>query len=107
GTDRTRACNGGDASAFDQIYRRSASPNPPISRRSEDQDAWIPECAGSRSPCGGTSMERRSSRDDARGRRSEFVFVYRRFFRVARMEDRRRTAAIPTQVRQILRQLQF
>ena len=51
--------------------------------------------------------ERRSSHDDARGRRSTLVFVYRRFLRVARLENRYGTSAIPAQIREVFRQLQL
>ena len=50
--------NGSFASAPDQVYGWAASSNPAISRRSENEDARISQCAGSRSPCGGTSMGR-------------------------------------------------
>ena len=45
--------------------------------------------------------------DDARGRRSGIVFVYRRFLRVARLENRYGTPAIPAQIREVFWQLQL
>ena len=78
----TRSGNSSYPSAPDQVYGRTASSNPAISRRSENEDARISKCAGSRSPCGGASLGRRSGGDDARGRRFGLVFVYRRFLRV-------------------------
>ncbi len=51
--------------------------------------------------------ERRSSHDDARGRRPTLVFVHRRFLRVARLENRHGRSAIPAQVREVFRQLQL
>ena len=104
GADRARSGNGSYASAPDKVYGWAASSNPAISRRSENEDARISQCARSRSAFGRASMGRRSTLD-ARGRRSGIVFVYRRFLRVARLENRYGTAAIPPQIREVFWQL--
>ena len=100
-----RAGNGSYASAPDKVYGWAASSNPAISRRSENEDARISQCARSRSAFGRASMGRRSSAENARGRRSGIVFVYRRFLRVARLENRYGTTAIPPQIREVFWQL--
>src|SRR5438046_1345626 len=107
GADRARLVNGNYPSAPDQVYGWTTSSNPAIPRRSENEDARISQCAGSRSPCGGASMGRRSGGDDARGRRFALVFVYRRFLRVGRLENRYGTPAIPPQICEVFRQLQL
>ena len=57
--------------------------------------------------CGGASMGGGPSRDDARGRRSALVYVYRRFLRLARLENRYGAPATPAQIREVFRQLQL